>query len=91
MVYTICLPPLLVSSLLAPRSSFIARLAKLCSRYFGGHKGFSIGIDDVTPSVELQRIKDKILTDGYEQAQRNITSFKEGKLQLRPGCNAQER
>eukprot|EP00520_Triparma_pacifica_P017062 CAMPEP_0118658354 /NCGR_PEP_ID=MMETSP0785-20121206/14522_1 /TAXON_ID=91992 /ORGANISM="Bolidomonas pacifica, Strain CCMP 1866" /LENGTH=1501 /DNA_ID=CAMNT_0006551363 /DNA_START=203 /DNA_END=4704 /DNA_ORIENTATION=- len=66
------------------------RLAKLCSRYFGGHRGFSIGIDDVTPGLELQKIKHDILTEGYRSAEANITSFKEGKLQLRPGCNAEE-
>lgn len=30
------------------------RLAKVCARYLGGHRGFSIGIEDVTPSVQAR-------------------------------------
>lgn len=29
------------------------RLAKVCARYLGGHRGFSIGIEDVTPGAEV--------------------------------------
>lgn len=29
------------------------RLAKVCARYLGGHRGFSIGIEDVTPSEQV--------------------------------------
>ncbi|CAN0497916.1 unnamed protein product [Laminaria digitata] len=29
------------------------RLAKVCARYLGGHRGFSIGIEDVTPGNEV--------------------------------------
>ena len=66
------------------------RLAKLCSRYFGGHKGFSIGIDDVTPSKELQAIKKGILDEGYRQATVNIEKYNKNELKLRPGCNLLE-
>lgn len=30
------------------------RLAKVCARYLGAHRGFSIGIEDVTPSIEVR-------------------------------------
>jgi len=33
------------------------RFSRLCSRFFGGHLGFSIRIDDVTPSEELLALK----------------------------------
>lgn len=33
------------------------RLAKLCGRLIGGHRGFSIGIDDVMPSEVLLDLK----------------------------------
>ncbi|GMH93134.1 hypothetical protein TrST_g13733 [Triparma strigata] len=66
------------------------RLAKLCSRYFGGHKGFSIGIDDVTPSKELQDIKQGILDEGYRQANSNISKYEKNELKLRPGCDLLE-
>jgi DNA-directed RNA polymerase III subunit RPC1 len=41
------------------------RFSRLCSRYMGTHKGFSIGIDDVTPSDKLLALKRQILSDGY--------------------------
>jgi DNA-directed RNA polymerase III subunit RPC1 len=41
------------------------RWAKLCSRFLGGHKGFSIGISDVTPSEKLRDMKHNILSNGY--------------------------
>lgn len=63
------------------------RFSKLCSRYFGGHKGFSIGVSDVTPSKSLQAMKYDILSAGYEKAERNIKLYKDGTLELRPGCD----
>jgi DNA-directed RNA polymerase III subunit RPC1 len=48
------------------------RLAKLCSRYLGGHKGFSIGLDDVTPNPKMAAIKKEIIDEGYRQAHENI-------------------
>jgi DNA-directed RNA polymerase III subunit RPC1 len=39
------------------------RWAKFCSRYMGGHRGFSIGISDVTPSDALKKMKQGILTE----------------------------
>jgi len=63
------------------------RFGKLCSRYFGGHKGFSIGISDVTPSPELTELKYNILSGGYKTADRNIEQYDAGTLELRPGCN----
>jgi DNA-directed RNA polymerase III subunit RPC1 len=46
------------------------RWAKFCSRYMGGHKGLSIGISDVTPSVVLRDMKHRILLEGYEKVGR---------------------
>lgn len=43
------------------------RWAKLCSRFLGGHKGFSIGISDVTPSAQLREMKHDILSNGYRK------------------------
>ena len=63
------------------------RFSKLCSRFFGGHKGFSIGISDVTPSEELLRLKHDILSKGYAKAEESIQKYDEGTLELRPGCD----
>jgi DNA-directed RNA polymerase III subunit RPC1 len=48
------------------------RFAKLCSRYFGGHKGFSIGISDVTPSKKLKALKFDILHNGYTKVRCSV-------------------
>mmetsp|Transcript_14938 Transcript_14938/g.17148 ORF Transcript_14938/g.17148 Transcript_14938/m.17148 type:complete len:1480 (-) Transcript_14938:355-4794(-) len=63
------------------------RWARFCSRYFGFHKGFSIGISDVTPSESLVSIKHSILSTGYDKARKNIELYESGKLELRPGCD----
>jgi DNA-directed RNA polymerase III subunit RPC1 len=64
------------------------RLAKLCGRYLGGHRGFSIGIDDVTPSPKVQAMKQAILVQGYTDADKAISQYHAGNLKLKPGCNA---
>lgn len=51
----------------AEAARLMDRFAKLCSRFFGGHKGFSIGISDVTPSRRLRDLKNDILSNGYRK------------------------
>jgi DNA-directed RNA polymerase III subunit RPC1 len=63
------------------------RWAKFCGRYMGTHRGFSIGISDVTPSDELTKMKHDILLEGYKKAESNIDLYEKGELDLRPGCN----
>ena len=53
-------------------ASVMDRWAKLCGRYMGNHCGLSIGISDVTPSIELTEMKHDILLDGYIRAEENI-------------------
>lgn len=48
-------------------ASFMDRFSKLCSRYFGMHRGFSIGISDVSPSAKLRKMKFDILNAGYKK------------------------
>lgn len=64
------------------------RLAKLCARYLGGHRGFSIGIDDVTPSAHLSQLKADLLKKGYTGANKAISDYKAGQLDLKAGCDA---
>lgn len=64
----------------------MSRLAKLCARYLGD-RGFSIGVDDVTPSTALNAMKDGILTSGQRDANEQISLYKEGKIKLKPGCD----
>jgi DNA-directed RNA polymerase III subunit RPC1 len=47
------------------------RWSKLCGRYMGTNKGFSIGISDVTPSDALKAMKHNILLEGYTKVRHN--------------------
>lgn len=65
------------------------RLAKLSARFIG-NRGFSIGIDDVTPKPRLVEAKQKAIESGYSKVQQFIADFSKGQLQLVPGCNQEE-
>ena len=51
----------------AVAAAALDRWGKFCSRFMGGHRGFSIGISDVTPSETLRQMKHDILSDGYRK------------------------
>ena len=58
-------------------ANFMDRFAKFCSRYFGMHRGFSMGISDVSPSPKLKKMKFDILSAGYRKVRAEIPhSFK---------------
>ncbi|KAI1301533.1 DNA-directed RNA polymerase III subunit RPC1 [Halotydeus destructor] len=63
------------------------RLARVASFYLQ-NRGFSLGIDDVTPSPGLIREKAKLLDNGYTKVDEYILSLKEGKLDAQPGMTA---
>ncbi|WCJ25207.1 DNA-directed RNA polymerase III subunit 1 [Euphorbia peplus] len=63
------------------------RLAKLSARWIGNH-GFSIGIDDVQPGKRLIDGKGKTISTGYQHCDKLIDEYNEGKLMLKPGCDA---
>ena len=67
----------------------MTRLSKLSARWIGNH-GFSIGISDVQPAPELRVQKEQLVQEGYDKCESYIKQFKEGKLQLQPGCNAEQ-
>lgn len=64
----------------------MARLAKCAARYMGD-RGFSIGIDDVTPSTHLSSLKRATVASNYAKCDELIDLFHSGKLQLNPGCS----
>ncbi|KAH8053046.1 DNA-directed 5'-3' RNA polymerase [Aureococcus anophagefferens] len=72
----------------AAAATFMNRLAKLSARYLGYHKGFSIGIDDVTPSDAVLALKAQLLEEGHAEARRKIEAYESGSLALQPGCDA---
>ena len=65
------------------------RLAKLSARWLGT-RGFSIGIDDVSPAAELEAEKQRRIEDGYATCDQRIASYEKGTLPLQAGCNAEE-
>uniref|UniRef100_A0A7S1BRD5 DNA-directed RNA polymerase subunit n=1 Tax=Corethron hystrix TaxID=216773 RepID=A0A7S1BRD5_9STRA len=66
---------------------YMNRFSRLCTRFFGMHKGFSIGISDVTPSPDLRDMKARILDAGFKKSTESIASYEKGSLELRPGCD----
>ena len=65
----------------------MSRLAKLSARYLGD-RGFSIGIDDVTPSDRMLKLKTRILAEGKKLADEQIDAYNSGNIKLKPGCDA---
>lgn len=65
------------------------RLAKLSARFIG-NRGFSIGIDDVTPAPRLVKAKQKAVDAGYSKVQGFIADYSKGQLQQVPGCDQEE-
>lgn len=65
------------------------RMAKLCARYLG-NRGFSIGINDVTPASELRQKKENMVEIAYAKCDELIELFNKGKLETQPGCNEEQ-
>ena len=70
-------------------ASCMNRVAKLAARWLGT-RGFSVGIDDVTPGHRLQDEKGKVVNRGYDACDERIEAFKAGTLALQPGCDAEQ-
>lgn len=65
------------------------RVARVAS-YYLANRGFSLGIDDVTPTRGLLTEKRSLLDTGYSKVEEYITSLKEGKLEPQPGQSAED-
>ena len=65
------------------------RVAKLSARWLG-QRGFSVGIDDVTPGSFLKSEKAKVVKKGYDDCDERIKAFEKGTLALQPGCDAEQ-
>ena len=70
-------------------AAVLNRLAKLSARWIGD-RGFSIGLDDVTPSESLLQHKSKLLHDGYAQCDSVIEQYERNELPLQSGCNPEQ-
>jgi len=65
------------------------RLARIAS-YFLMHRGFSIGIGDVTPSPSLLKLKAQLVSDGYSKCDGYISQLEAGTLPCQAGCTEEE-
>lgn len=65
------------------------RMAKLCARFLGD-RGFSIGINDVTPGADLKAKKEAMVEQAYAKCDELIKLYNSGKLETQPGCNEEE-
>ncbi|QFZ27321.1 putative DNA-directed RNA polymerase III subunit [Clavispora lusitaniae] len=65
------------------------RMAKLCARYLG-NRGFSIGINDVTPGADLKAKKERMVEAAYAKCDELIDLYTKGKLETQPGCNEEQ-
>lgn len=70
-------------------SRFLGRLTRMTSRFLM-NRGFSIGLDDVTPSNELNELKHSIINKNYSSASEKIKQYENGNLVLKPGCTAEQ-
>lgn len=62
------------------------RMAKLSARWLT-NEGFSIGITDVQAGKELREKKTALVTDAYQEADKIIRAYKDGKLGRDAGCD----
>jgi DNA-directed RNA polymerase III subunit RPC1 len=67
----------------------MTRLSKLSARWIGT-RGFSIGINDVQPSVALQQHKERLVLAGYAECDRFISDYAKGLLTSQPGCTVEQ-
>ncbi|CAN6658223.1 DNA-directed RNA polymerase III subunit RPC1 [Trichomonascus vanleenenianus] len=65
------------------------RMAKMCARWLG-NRGFSIGINDVTPGKKLNEMKDDLVELAYRRCEDLIEQLRQGTLQTQPGCNEEQ-
>jgi DNA-directed RNA polymerase III subunit RPC1 len=67
----------------------LCRLARTISNFMA-NRGFSLGIDDVTPTSSLEKEKTSLLTKGYDTVRKKIAEEKEGRLEAEAGLTKSE-
>jgi DNA-directed RNA polymerase III subunit RPC1 len=65
------------------------RIAKLSARWLA-NQGFSIGIDDVQPGVELTSKKEAAIAKAYQECDKLIQDAKDGVLAIQPGFTLEQ-
>lgn len=67
----------------------LCRLARTISNFMA-NRGFSLGIDDVTPTNSLEQEKMDLLSNGYATVTQNIVEEREGRLEPEAGLSRAE-
>jgi DNA-directed RNA polymerase III subunit RPC1 len=62
------------------------RLSKLCARWLS-LQGFSVGINDVTPTLKLTELKADTIEAAFEACEQSAADLKQGKLKREPGLD----
>jgi DNA-directed RNA polymerase III subunit RPC1 len=62
------------------------RLSKLCARWLS-LQGFSVGINDVTPTSSLTRMKAETVSAAFRACDKSAIALKEGRLRREPGLD----
>ncbi len=62
------------------------RLSKLCARWLS-LQGFSVGINDVTPTPKLTRIKAETVLAAFDACDKSADDLKKGTLRREPGLD----
>ncbi|XP_023347954.1 DNA-directed RNA polymerase III subunit RPC1 [Eurytemora carolleeae] len=65
------------------------RLSRVAS-WFLMNRGFSIGIGDVTPSPSLLKLKQGLVSSGYDKCDGYIAQLESGTLPCSAGCSEEE-
>jgi DNA-directed RNA polymerase III subunit RPC1 len=65
------------------------RMAKAASKWLGT-QGFSIGLEDVTPSEKLLKKKEQLMNVAYAKAEAIIELYQQGRLERDPGCDEEQ-
>lgn len=67
----------------------LCRLARTISNFIA-NRGFSLGIDDVTPTRSLEQEKTSLLSQGYANVNSNIQEERQGRLEAEAGLTKSE-
>ncbi|PAA84445.1 hypothetical protein BOX15_Mlig012706g1 [Macrostomum lignano] len=70
-------------------ATVLARLTRLIPAYLS-HRGFSIGLGDVTPGPRLLEAKAGLVRFGFDRCRELIRQYEAGTLPTQPGCSGQQ-
>ena len=84
----------IVFALIKDNNKYIAakvltRISKFSARWISNY-GMSFGISDVIPRIDLIQNKEKLIDTSYKESDQQIALYNEGKIQLKPGLNAEQ-